>query len=95
MSYDVQIAPFIEHGVTFCLALSPSKAFVSFALRPGGMLLLFCPDTSRTHELTNLLNTTIRARGSSFEHPNNVLLCKKGRLALCALRNVFAVKQFL
>jgi aspartate/tyrosine/aromatic aminotransferase len=69
MSYEHQIAPFIEHGTTFCLAISPTKAFVSFALRPCGLLLLFCPDTAQRHELTSLLNTTIRARGSAFEHP--------------------------
>jgi len=69
MSYELQIAPFIEQGVTFCLAVSPTKAFVSFALRPCGLLLLFCPDASRAQEITGLLNATIRARGSAFEHP--------------------------
>jgi hypothetical protein len=69
MSYEIQIHPFIEQGVSFCLAIGPTKAFVSFALRPCGLLLLFCPDSPREQEMTSLLNTTIRARGSSFEHP--------------------------
>ncbi|MDY7030365.1 MAG: hypothetical protein SVY10_00480 [Thermodesulfobacteriota bacterium] len=68
-SYELQIEPFIKQGVSFLLAISPTKSFVTFALRPCGLLLLFCPDTSRENEVTNLLNSTIRARGSAFEHP--------------------------
>ncbi len=68
MSYELQIQPFIEQGIPFCIAISPTKAFVSFALRPGGLLLLFCPDPSKEKEMTNTLNTAMRARGSSFEH---------------------------
>jgi aspartate/tyrosine/aromatic aminotransferase len=69
LSYALQIAPFIECGVTFCLAISPTKSFVSFALRPCGLLLCFCPDASRAQEIDTALNLAIRARGSSFEHP--------------------------
>jgi aspartate/tyrosine/aromatic aminotransferase len=69
MSYDVQIKPFIEQGAPFALAIGPTKAFVSFALRPSGVLLLFCPDSSQKAEMTSLLNTAMRARGSAFEHP--------------------------
>lgn len=69
MSYETYIQPFIDQGVPFCLAIGPTKAFVSFALRPCGILLLFCPDVSRKPEMTTLLNTAIRARGSAFEHP--------------------------
>lgn len=68
MSYAGQIHPFIEQGVPFFLTIGPTKAFMSFALRPCGLLLLFCPDPSREQEMISLLNTTIRARGSSFEH---------------------------
>lgn len=67
-SYDLQIRPFIEQGVTFAMAISPTKSFVSFALRPCGLLLVYCPDATRDQEMTNALNLTMRARGSSFEH---------------------------
>lgn len=67
-SYELQIQPFIEQGVTFCLAIGPTKSFMTFALRPCGLLLLFCPEASRDKEMTTLLNSAIRARGSSFEH---------------------------
>lgn len=68
-SFELQIEPFIEQGVPFSLSLSPTKAFVTFALRPCGLLLVFCPKNSQKNELTTLLSTTIRARGSSFENP--------------------------
>ena len=68
MSYELQIQPFIEKEVTFCLAISPTKSFITFALRPCGLLLIFCPDESREKEVTNVTNTTIRARGSAFEN---------------------------
>lgn len=75
-SYEQQIRPFIEQSVTFFLAVSPTKSFISFALRPCGFLLLFCPDLSREKELTALLNSTVRARGSAFEHPATRALAK-------------------
>ena len=68
-SYELQIQPFMEEGVPFFLAISPTKSFVTFALRPCGLLLAFCPETSREREVNNHLNLTIRARGSAFEHP--------------------------
>ena len=68
MSYELQIEPFIEKEVTFCLAISPTKSFITFALRPCGLLLIFCPDESREKEVTNVINSTIRARGSAFEN---------------------------
>lgn len=68
MSYELQIKPFIEQGVTFALAISPTKAFIMFALRPCGLLLVYNPDGSRDKEITNALNVVIRARGSAFEH---------------------------
>jgi aspartate/tyrosine/aromatic aminotransferase len=69
MSYKLQVAPFIEQGVSFAMAISPTKAFETFALRPAGMLLVFVPDPAQDKEMTALVNTTIRARGSAFEHP--------------------------
>jgi len=69
MSYELQVAPFIEQGVSFAMAVSPTKAFETFALRPAGMLLVFVPDPAQDKEMTALVNTTIRARGSAFEHP--------------------------
>ena len=67
-SYERQIQPFIEQGVTFAMAVSPTKAFVTFALRPCGFLLLYNPDATRHQEMNNALNFAVRARGSSFEH---------------------------
>lgn len=67
-SYEMQIKPYLEQGLTFCMAISPTKCFVTFSLRPCGFLLLYCPDTSRDKETTNMLNLAVRARGSSFEH---------------------------
>jgi aspartate/tyrosine/aromatic aminotransferase len=68
-SYELQIKPFIEEGVPFSITLSPTKAFVTFALRPCGLLLVFCPHKTRMTEVTNLVSTIVRARGSSFENP--------------------------
>lgn len=68
-SYELQIKPFIDQGVPFALAISPTKAFVTFAFRPAGLLLFYCPDVSRQKEVTNLINTAVRARGSAFENP--------------------------
>ncbi|MHC4645952.1 MAG: aminotransferase class I/II-fold pyridoxal phosphate-dependent enzyme [Planctomycetota bacterium] len=69
MSFERQVMPFVDEGVTFCLAVSPTKSFVSFALRPCGLLLIFCPDGSRAKEITTSINAAMRARGSAFEHP--------------------------
>jgi hypothetical protein len=68
-SFRAQVLPFTEAGVPFALAISPTKAFVSFALRPCGMMLVFLPDPSRRAEVGQKLTTLVRARGSSFEHP--------------------------
>ncbi len=67
-SYERQVKPFIDAGVTFCMAVSPTKAFASFALRPCGMLLVFTPDAGKGKEVNAAVNMLIRARGSSFEH---------------------------
>ncbi len=69
MSYEVQIKPFLQADIPFCIAIGPTKAFVTFALRPCGLLLVYCPDESKSHEMTAAINTAVRARGSSFEHP--------------------------
>ena len=68
-SYRLQIEPFLHAGIPFALAISPTKAFVTFALRPGGLLLFSCPERSRKQEVTNLMNMILRARGSAFENP--------------------------
>jgi hypothetical protein len=68
-SFRVQVLPFAEAGVPFALAISPTKAFVTFALRPCGLLLVFLPDPSRRAEVGQKLTTLVRARGCSFEHP--------------------------
>ncbi len=65
----MQVQPFAEAGVPFALAISPTKAFVAFALRPCGLLLVFHPDPSRRAEVGQKLTGLVRSRGSSFEHP--------------------------
>lgn len=67
-SFELQVKPFIESGTPFALAISPTKSFMTFALRPCGFLLVFNPGLKK-EELSNTLNALIRARGSSFEHP--------------------------
>jgi len=67
-SFELQIKPFLDANTPFLMAVSPTKAFVTFALRPCGFLLVFNPDSSKDKEVTAILNTVIRARGSSFEH---------------------------
>ncbi len=67
-SYQLQIQPFIENKVPFFLAISPTKAFVTFSLRPCGLLLVFCPDEATDKAMSKLLYAAVRARGSSFEH---------------------------
>ncbi len=68
-SFRAQVLPFVEAGIPSAIAISPTKAFVSFALRPCGLLLVFHPDRSRVQALGPKLTGVIRARGSSFEHP--------------------------
>jgi hypothetical protein len=68
-SFRSQVLPFAEEGVPFCLAISPTKAFVTFALRPCGMLLAHMPEEAFAKKTGPLLTGALRARGSSFEHP--------------------------
>lgn len=68
-SFHQQIQPFIDAGIPSCIAISPTKAFVTFALRPCGLLLVFHPDKAKLQTLGPRLAGVIRARGSSFEHP--------------------------
>lgn len=69
MSYERQVAPYLDAGANVLIALSPTKAFVSFALRPCGMMLVFCPHPAGDSKVAATLNGVLRARGSSFEHP--------------------------
>lgn len=68
-SFRNQILPFVEAGVPFALAISPTKAFVTFSLRPCGLLLVYHPEVATLQTLGPKLAGLIRARGSSFEHP--------------------------
>jgi len=68
-SFELQLKPFLDAGVPTSIAISPTKAFVTFAFRPCGFLLVYNPDPSKAKDVTLALNATIRARGSSFEHP--------------------------
>ncbi|MBN1427272.1 MAG: aminotransferase class I/II-fold pyridoxal phosphate-dependent enzyme [Anaerolineae bacterium] len=70
MSYQHQLAPFIEQGAPVLIAVSPTKCFRSFALRPAGMLLAYIPDPAMRKQTTNLINAVMRARGSAFEYPS-------------------------
>jgi len=67
-SFKNQVEPFTKAGIPFCMAVSPTKAFVTFALRPCGILLVFNPDPAKDAVITPKLTGLIRARGSSFEH---------------------------
>lgn len=68
-SFELQLQPFLDAGVPTSIAISPTKAFVTFAFRPCGFLLVYNPDPAKDKDVTLALNATIRARGSSFEHP--------------------------
>ncbi len=68
-SFRAQVLPFAAAGVPFCVAISPTKAFVTFSLRPCGLLLVFHPEAASAAELAPKLAGLIRARGSSFESP--------------------------
>ncbi|MCB4757390.1 MAG: aminotransferase class I/II-fold pyridoxal phosphate-dependent enzyme [Elusimicrobia bacterium] len=67
-SYELQLAPFIEAGATAFIAVSPTKAFLTFALRPCGFLLVYNPNPAKDKEINATLAMVMRARGSSFEH---------------------------
>jgi hypothetical protein len=66
-SFAQQIEPFLSAGVPIGLAVSPTKAFVTFSLRPCGLLLVYLPENNP--QISQKLTGLIRARGSSFEHP--------------------------
>jgi hypothetical protein len=68
-SFRTQIQPFVDEEVPLMIALSPTKAFVTFSLRPCGLLLVFHPDRAKGQAIAPKLAGMIRARGSSFEHP--------------------------
>jgi hypothetical protein len=92
-SYDLQLRPFIEAGTPFCLALSPTKAFVTFSLRPAGLLLVFEPDSGRRTDAENVLAHVIRARGSSFEHPITRAFARALTQALAELESEHAASM--
>ncbi|PCI38351.1 MAG: hypothetical protein COB53_04875 [Elusimicrobia bacterium] len=68
-SYKNQIEPFIQAQTPFLLAISPTKSFGTFALRPCGLLLAYCPDKKSMSAAPTAFNAVMRARGSAFEHP--------------------------
>jgi aspartate/tyrosine/aromatic aminotransferase len=68
-TFDLQVRPFLDAGVPTSIAVSPTKAFITFAYRPCGFLLVYNPEPEKDKEVTLALNAVIRARGSSFEHP--------------------------
>jgi aspartate/tyrosine/aromatic aminotransferase len=76
MSYEHQIAPFVEKNAPTMIAISPTKCFRSFALRPAGMLLIFVPDPDMKKQVITLTNLVMRGRGSAFEHPATRALVK-------------------
>ncbi len=68
-SYENQIRPFIDAGAPFFLAISPTKSFATFALRPCGLLLAYCPEENTRESVAGAFTAALRARGSAFEHP--------------------------
>jgi hypothetical protein len=68
-SHELQVQPYLHAGVPFLIALSPTKSFVSFALRPCGVLLAFSPDPVAKTACARQMGALLRARGSAFEHP--------------------------
>jgi aspartate/methionine/tyrosine aminotransferase len=67
-SFRAQVQPFVEAGVPVALAISPTKAFRAFALRPCGLLLIYQAEAAKASATAPKLAGLIRARGSSFEH---------------------------
>lgn len=70
------LVPFIEAGVTFAMAVSPTKSFITFNSRPCGFLLIHCPSGGGKEKMEMAANKAIRARGSAFEHPATRALIK-------------------
>ena len=68
-SCDHYILPFLQANCSFALAISPTKAFRSFTLRPCGLTLVYEPRDSKRKQLAGAMNTITRGRGSAFEHP--------------------------
>lgn len=68
-SFEEQVLPFVDEGIPFSLALSPTKAFRTFALRPAGFLLIHTPDHQTRDRVRAALPGLVRARGASSSHP--------------------------
>ena len=68
-SCEHYLLPFLQTGCSFAVALSPTKAFRSFSLRPCGLTLVYEPDEQKRKLLADAANTINRGRGSAFEHP--------------------------
>jgi aspartate/tyrosine/aromatic aminotransferase len=68
-SSDHYLLPFLQSGCSVSIALSPTKAFRSFALRPCGLTLVYEPDANKRKLLESAMITVNRSRGSAFEHP--------------------------
>lgn len=84
------LVPFLEAGVTFALAVSPTKSFITFNNRPCGFLLIHCPSRDIRAKLEKEANKVIRARGSAFEHPASRALIKALTEDLSALEREHA-----
>ena len=68
-SFRNQLQPFVDAGVPFLAAISPTKAFVTFAPRPCGLLLVFHPDEVKAKALApkrGTLRSALRERNEPF-----------------------------
>lgn len=68
-SCEHYLLPYMRAGCSFAIALSPTKAFRSFALRPCGFTLVYEPDPRKRAKLISAMTVINRSRGSAFEHP--------------------------
>jgi aspartate/tyrosine/aromatic aminotransferase len=69
LEYNSMLSPFLENGVETVIAISPTKCFGTFNLRPAGILLIYSPTKQRLRKLNIFLNQRIRVRGCAFENP--------------------------
>ena len=69
VSFEQYIKPFLEHGVTTYIPISPTKTFITFDKRPAGFLLVYVPHLKDVPAMKRDLAEVIRTRGCSSEHP--------------------------
>ena len=72
-SFDLQVSPFLDAGVPTSIAVSPTKAFITFAYRPCGFLLVYNPEPAKDKEVTlaemTRVPTTVKAETRAVGTP--------------------------